>query len=906
MPKGKAKGPSKGKQAAKKPAAKRVVPALSSSDEEDGGVPISQILARIAALEKARSVPPATSGGTVRQKSSRLATKSAFRRDILTRLSALEESAGVTAGSSSGDVQAAGEVLEVQEASGTEQAWAEEGGPLALAVEPPVAESAEDTGKNTSTPQNYSWPWGPWPQGVPSTLPGHSQALGSQAGSSQALATATVHSPWSQPNNWGQFGAAAPSGHGQSLGSQVNWYGGVPHGASGQPAVWQAYPPGGWNPQIGTVSYGMVPFNALPFGDTALPLGDHLTQATREKILRGEYVDIFTLLFRELEKKDKEDLDERDKEKLKRRKVDRNWHNWLPGMFIYAGVIARAQPWRAAPLFQYMDIIYKGYTEFSGTAWMQYDEEFRMRAALNPAMQWDRIHQQLWLQGFEFGFRIPFRGNRVPFMSPNLKSVVGMEEVVRAKIAKECAEGRVLGPFPSPPVPCLRVSPLGVVPKKAAGEFRLIHHLSYPRGSSVNDAIPEHLCSVRYTSFDQAVKVVRRCGVGAEMAKCDIKSAFRLLPVHPDDFELLGFSFEGQFYMDRALPMGCSISCASFERFSSFLEWALKHRLRCFDACHYLDDYLFVGPEGSGQCARLLAGFIALAEELGVPLAHEKTEGPVTVLTFLGIELDTRQQASRLPMEKLRDLRARLASFQGKRKVSLLELQQLVGHLNFACRVVAPGRAFLRRLCEAMSKASKPNHRIRITRDMRADIQVWEDFLGSFNGVSFWREDVLLEAELQVTSDASGSTGFGVYFRGHWCAEQWPAEWAGQGLTRDLTFLEFFPILVAVCLWGKDLANHSVHFWCDNMAVVQVVNSLSSKSRRVMRLVRVFTLQCLRLNILFRAKHVPGVSNCIADALSRLQMARFRQLAPEADLQPALMPQFLWQIGEQKRAGPFV
>ncbi|XP_054831298.1 uncharacterized protein LOC129326975 [Eublepharis macularius] len=151
MPKGKAKGPSKGKQAAKKPAAKRVVPALSSSDEEDGGVPISQILARIAALEKARSVPPATSGGTVRQKSSRLATKSAFRRDILTRLSALEESAGVTAGSSSGDVQAAGEVLEVQEASGTEQAWAEEGGPLALAVEPPVAESAEDTDGAIST-----------------------------------------------------------------------------------------------------------------------------------------------------------------------------------------------------------------------------------------------------------------------------------------------------------------------------------------------------------------------------------------------------------------------------------------------------------------------------------------------------------------------------------------------------------------------------------------------------------------------------------------------------------------------------------------------------------------------------------------------------------------------------------
>ncbi|XP_060111188.1 semaphorin-6A-like [Heteronotia binoei] len=54
-----------------------------------------------------------------------------------------------------------------------------------------------------------------------------------------------------------------------------------------------------------------------------MPLGDHLTAATREKILRGEYVDVFSLLYRELEKKSKDELDEKDKEKLKRRKVDR-------------------------------------------------------------------------------------------------------------------------------------------------------------------------------------------------------------------------------------------------------------------------------------------------------------------------------------------------------------------------------------------------------------------------------------------------------------------------------------------------------------------------------------------------------------------------------------------------------
>lgn len=65
--------------------------------------------------------------------------------------------------------------------------------------------------------------------------------------------------------------------------------------------------------------------------------------------------------------------------------------------------------------------------------------------------------------------------------------------------------------------------------------------------------------------------MVQSAGPGAELAKCDIKLAFRLLPVHPEDFELLSFCFDGEFYVDRTLPMGCSISCAAFAHFWSGL-----------------------------------------------------------------------------------------------------------------------------------------------------------------------------------------------------------------------------------------------------------------------------------------------------------------------------------------------
>lgn len=90
-------------------------------------------------------------------------------------------------------------------------------------------------------------------------------------------------------------------------------------------------------------------------------------------------------------------------------------------------------------------------------------------------------------------------------------------------------------------------------------------------------------------------------------------------------------------------------------------------------------------------------------KELGVPLANEKTEGPVQYLTFLGLEIDTVSQTSRLPMAKLVTLKSMIEEFMVKCKVTLREFQQLVGHLNFACKVVAPGRAFLRTLCTTMA-----------------------------------------------------------------------------------------------------------------------------------------------------------------------------------------------------------
>lgn len=166
-------------------------------------------------------------------------------------------------------------------------------------------------------------------------------------------------------------------------------------------------------------------------------------------------------------------------------------------------------------------------------------------------------------------------------------------------------------------------------------------------------------------------------------------------------------------------------------------------------------------------------------------------------------------------------------------------------HFNFVCKVVALGHAFLLQLCDAMKGVQLPLHKVWFTKGMKQDLEVRLSFLEGFNGVSFWRKDFRLEVELQIHLDAAGSLDFGVYFREHWCMEKWPQDWVSHGWTWDLMFLEVFPILVVVWLWRKEMANCMVHFWCNSMAVVQIVNSLFSKPEQVMQIVRVFMLHSL-------------------------------------------------------------
>ena len=88
--------------------------------------------------------------------------------------------------------------------------------------------------------------------------------------------------------------------------------------------------------------------------------------------------------------------------------------------------------------------------------------------------------KQYLLDGFSVGFSIDYVGPRQNFSSKNLISAITNPKVVDAKLDKEIDLGRIVGPFDTRPFSVFHISPLGLIPKKAPGEFRLIFQKGTP------------------------------------------------------------------------------------------------------------------------------------------------------------------------------------------------------------------------------------------------------------------------------------------------------------------------------------------------------------------------------------------------------------------------------------------
>ena len=143
-------------------------------------------------------------------------------------------------------------------------------------------------------------------------------------------------------------------------------------------------------------------------------------------------------------------------------------------------------------------------------------------------------------------------------------------------LAKELTYGRVVQVDPRKMD--IHINRFGVIPKgHQASTWRLIVDMSHPKGHSVNDGIDPALCSLSYATVEMAAQRVLSLGKGTLLAKLDLKSAYQMVPVHPDDRHLLGMEWQGKVLVDTVLPFGLRSAPKVFNVLADCLQWIFQH-----------------------------------------------------------------------------------------------------------------------------------------------------------------------------------------------------------------------------------------------------------------------------------------------------------------------------------------
>ena len=223
-------------------------------------------------------------------------------------------------------------------------------------------------------------------------------------------------------------------------------------------------------------------------------------------------------------------------------------------------------------------------------------------------------------------------------------------------IKDEIDKGFIIGPFKEKPIEGLLCVPINIVEKEtSSGLFHLIQDFSYPWGDSangINALVPDKNKKVHYSGINDVARMAIDLGSPSYAMRIDIKHAFKLLPLSPDQWRLTGFRFPGAYFIQTQTPFGASASCLHFEKVAQLLNWVICNEIPWALLCSYLDDF-WLTQKRLPDLEELASHLMRIVEsEMGFPISHNKTLGPDTELNFVGLTANLINLTITLPEEK--------------------------------------------------------------------------------------------------------------------------------------------------------------------------------------------------------------------------------------------------------------
>ena len=446
----------------------------------------------------------------------------------------------------------------------------------------------------------------------------------------------------------------------------------------------------------------------------------------------------------------------------------------------------------------------------------------------------------------------------------NHYSALQYPEAIEQYLTKEKQLGAIIGPFDSIDYPFFHCSPLLSRPKEGR-DRRVILNLSYPQGCSVNDKVSREFFdgssfSLKFPSVDDIVNQVRHTKPPVLLAKIDVARAFRNLRVDPADAFKFGIQWKGHYYLDLAVAFGWALGSSAFQLASDAIVSIMRDQGCSIFA--YIDDFIIVSNADDAE--RHFHALSNLLDELGLPMNPSKCTPPCRALTCLGIHIDIDKNTLSIDKDKIQEIHQECLNVSTRTTLSRKNFQSLLGKLIYLHKCIKPARTFVNRIL-AFFRDNHGARKFKLTKGFYQDINWFIRFLPTFNGsTKIFKPRISNPQSLHIDACLTGVGGIW----GHRVYAA-PVPLFGK-FSLNITHLEMLNLLVALRTWGKFWKNSTVEIFCDNMAVVQVVESSKSRDDFLSACIRNIWLLTATWDIDLHIFHIKGKNNTIADALSRI------------------------------------
>ena len=527
-----------------------------------------------------------------------------------------------------------------------------------------------------------------------------------------------------------------------------------------------------------------------------------------------------------------------------------------------------------------------------------------------------RLHQAADLvRDMVIGFPLRFQGDRDESVdADNGHSYEHNPQEAAAGVASELAKGNLAGPFTEPPLKGFRVTPRSL--KDEGEKFRHITMGNQPLGNCVNDGIPkaEMIQLARGQDIDRRIRQCYQQTGQVWMAKADIKSAYRTMPVRPSDWHLQGLKQGGKYYIDKKMSFGCRSAVDQWLRFANALAWAMARQ-----GIHvewYVDDFIFIAGSES-ECRRHKRAFQAMCADWGVILKEQPDSDPSQQLVVLGIHYDLLTMTKKITKGRTEELLEHLQLATTARQRGHWE--RLTGILWYVVRCVPMATPHLQPIMETTIRARRTRSRAKPSRAAMQSLDWWSSTLRLIHdghGAS-WHGEALLPRSLTSVTVASGDAGsewgMGAIDDRHYYSQKWPAHmWDAVQRTKSTSSLhmEALQLLVAARVLGPTWAGQDVNMRLDSLGLVQTLRKGRHQHEPINDILRELTHLQVHHGFVLHASWIRRTYNEAADALSKDDMPRFwanttgdrtRIYPTPADLTPPMSEAALDSMGAERR-----